>query len=239
MEPQAQPRPIRSFVIRQGRISPAQRQAIDRLYPVYGIPFAPAPLDFAQIFGRSAPTILEIGFGMGQATARIASAHPQINYLGVEVHPPGVGTLLRLIEQQQLHNLRIIQHDAVAVLHAMIPDASLQGVHIFFPDPWHKARHHKRRLIQPEFVALVARKLAPEGYLHCATDWEHYAEHMLEVLGGASSLVNTARDYAPRPDYRPLTKFEQRGLSLGHGIRDLVFRKRTEPAALTEVSRPS
>jgi len=218
-------RPIRSFVLRQGRMSVAQQRAHETLQAVYGIPYAARPLDLAAAFGRDAPKILEIGFGMGDATAAIAGAHPENDYLGIEVHSPGVGSLLNRIRERALTNLRIIQHDAVEVLRDMIPDASLAGVHIFFPDPWHKKRHHKRRLIKPDFVALIARKLAPGGYLHCATDWEDYAIQILEVLSGEPALTNTTDGYAARPDYRPLTKFEQRGLRLGHGVWDIVFNK--------------
>jgi len=222
-------RPIRSFVLRQGRMSVAQQRAHDNLKAVYGIPYAVQALDLAAAFGRDAPKILEIGFGMGDATAIIASAHPENDYLGIEVHGPGVGSLLNQIQERALTNLRIIQHDAVEVLRDMIPDASLAGVHIFFPDPWHKKRHHKRRLIKPDLIALIANKLVPGGYLHCATDWEDYAIQILEVLSGEPTLTNTADGYAPRPAYRPLTKFEQRGIRLGHGVWDIVF-KLNQPA---------
>ena len=222
-------RPIRSFVLRQGRMSVAQQRAHDNLKAVFGIPYAVQPLDLAVAFGRDAPKILEIGFGMGDATAIIASAHPENDYLGIEVHGPGVGSLLNQIQERGLTNLRIIQHDAVEVLHDMIPDAGLAGVHIFFPDPWHKKRHHKRRLIKPELIALVASKLSPGGYVHCATDWEDYAIQILAVLSGEPALTNTADTYAERPAYRPLTKFEQRGLRLGHGVWDIVFRRK-QPA---------
>lgn len=218
-------RPIRSFVLRQGRISPAQQRAVDSMLPQFGIAYRPALLDLAAAFGREAPKILEIGFGMGAATAEIARAHPAQDYLGVEVHTPGVGNLLKLIGEQGLGNVRIIQHDAVEVLRHMIAAGALDGVHIFFPDPWPKKRHHKRRLVQAEFVALLCDKLKPGGYLHFATDWQEYAEWTLEVLRGESRLANSAADYAPRPDYRPLTKFEQRGLNLGHDVWDLIFRR--------------
>jgi tRNA (guanine-N7-)-methyltransferase len=217
---------IRSFVTRAGRLSTAQARAIETLGPAFCIPYAKAPLDYDQAFGRSAPTIFEIGFGMGETTAKIAAGMPEKNFIGVEVHTPGVGSLLKLIGEQGLSNLRLIQHDAVEVITQMIAPASLAGAHIFFPDPWHKARHNKRRLIQPDFIALLASRIAPGGYLHCATDWQEYAEQMLEVLGGEASLRNTAENYAPRPDYRPVTKFENRGLRLGHGVWDLVFRKK-------------
>ncbi len=207
-------------------MSPAQKRAIDELYPQFGVPYRAELLDTASLFGRRAPLIVEIGFGMGGTTADIAAAHPDQDFLGIEVHPPGVGSLLNLIRQQQLANLRIIQHDAVEVLLHMIAPDSLNGIHIFFPDPWHKARHHKRRLIQPEFARLAASRIKPDGYLHCATDWENYAEHMLQVLSDTPGLVNTCEAYAEKPEWRPLTKFENRGLRLGHGIFDLVFRKR-------------
>jgi tRNA (guanine-N7-)-methyltransferase len=175
------------------------------------------------LFGREAPKILEIGFGMGETTARIAASHPERDYLGVEVHSPGVGSLLKLIDEQQLGNVRVVQHDAAEVVEHMIAPGVLAGVHVFFPDPWPKKRHHKRRLIQPPFVRLLATRLAVGGYLHLATDWQEYAQQMLEVLAAEPLLRSTALDYAPRPEYRPLTKFEQRGLKLGHGVWDLVF----------------
>lgn len=206
-------------------MSDAQKRAYEEGLTRWGIPYSPALLDLAAAFGRNAPTILEIGFGMGRTTAEIAEAHPQNNYLGVEVHTPGVGSLLREIQGRGLSNVRIIQHDAVEVLTHMLADGALAGIHIYFPDPWPKKRHHKRRLIQPEFVALLTRKLATGGYLHCATDWEDYAVQMLEVLGAEQKLKNTASAFAPRPQWRPVTKFEQRGLKLGHGVWDLLFEK--------------
>jgi tRNA (guanine-N7-)-methyltransferase len=217
--------PIRSFVLRQGRVSNAQRRAVDTLLSVHGIAYAPGALAFEQVFGRRAPTILEIGFGMGETTAQIAQAHPENNHLAVEVHTPGVGSLLKLIAEGGLSNLRLIQHDAVEVLEHMIAPASLAGAHIFFPDPWPKKRHHKRRLIQPAFVALLASRLAPGAYVHAATDWQEYAEQILAVFAAEPALANTAPGFAPRPDYRPLTKFESRGLKLGHGVWDVIFRK--------------
>ena len=225
-------RRIRSFVTRAGRVSVAQQRALDTLMPRFGIGFQAEPLDFDAAFGRPAashPTVLEIGFGMGETTAVLAAARPDVNFIGVEVHTPGVGALLKTIGEMGLTNLRIIQHDAVEVLERMIPSGSLAGVHVYFPDPWHKARHHKRRLIQPPLVALLAARLAPGGYLHTATDWENYAEQMLAVLAAEPTLVNTAADYAGRVNplvERPATKFEQRGLRLGHGVWDLIFRKR-------------
>jgi tRNA (guanine-N7-)-methyltransferase len=219
---------IRSFVLRQGRVSNAQQRALDELKPRFGIPYSVQQLDLDAVFGRSAPKILEIGFGMGETTATIAAAHPENDYLALEVHSPGVGSLLKQIGEQSLSNIRIIQHDAVEVLRDMLPDAALDGVHIFFPDPWHKARHNKRRLIQSPFIAALVHKLKPGGYVHAATDWQDYAEQMLAVFSAEPRLQNTAPDYAPRPDYRPLTKFEQRGLRLGHGVWDLVFRRKED-----------
>ncbi|MFH0934802.1 MAG: tRNA (guanosine(46)-N7)-methyltransferase TrmB [Pseudomonadota bacterium] len=219
-------RHIRSFVLRAGRVSVAQQRAIDTWLPRYGIPYVARQLDLDQAFGRKAPKVFEIGFGMGDSTAIIAAAHPENDYLALEVHTPGVGNLLKLIDSENLKNIRIMQHDAVEVLRDMIADCTLDGVHIFFPDPWHKARHNKRRLIQAPFIAKLVQKLKPGGYIHVATDWQDYAEQVLRVLSEEPLLENTAADYAPRPDYRPLTKFEQRGLRLGHGVWDLVFRRR-------------
>ncbi|MEK6591907.1 MAG: tRNA (guanosine(46)-N7)-methyltransferase TrmB [Pseudomonadota bacterium] len=218
--------PIRSYVLRQGRVSNAQQRAYDTLLPQYGIPYAPQGIDLHGVFGRHAPIILEIGFGMGETTATIAAAHPENDYLGIEVHTPGVGSLLKQIDERALANVRIVQHDAVEVLQHMIPPSTLDAVHIFFPDPWPKKRHHKRRLIQPAFVALAASRLKPTGHIHAATDWQEYAEQMLTVLSAEPALENTAASYAERPAYRPQTKFETRGLKLGHGVWDIVFRKR-------------
>ena len=219
-------RAVRSFVLRAGRMGSGQVRALQELGPRFVLPWQEAALDFAAQFGRQAPVVLEIGFGMGDATAEIAQRLPGVDFLGVEVHTPGVGALLRQIGERGLGNIRIVQHDAVEVLRAMVPRASLAGIHVFFPDPWHKKRHHKRRLIQPGFVAELAHHLAPGGYLHCATDWEPYAQQMLEVLTAESLLANSAAGYAPRPEHRPLTKFEARGLKLGHGVWDVVFRRR-------------
>ena len=218
-------RSIRSYVLRQGRMTAAQARAQRELLPVYGIPFAPQPLDLEAAFGRRAPKILEIGFGMGETTAAIAAAHPEYDYLGIEVHTPGVGSLLNRIDALGLANVRVIQHDAVEVLERMLPPDSLDGVHIFFPDPWPKKRHHKRRLIQSAFVTLLASRMKPGAYLHVATDWQDYAEHILAVLSAAPQLANTAAGFAQRPEYRPLTKCEGRGLALGHRVWDIVFRK--------------
>lgn len=219
-------RRIKSFVTRAGRLSTAQERALNELGPQFMIDYTKAPLDTAATFGRAAPVVLEIGFGMGQTTAHIARHMPEKDFIGVEVHTPGVGSLLKLIGEEGLANLRVIQHDAVEVLNNMIPAGTLAGVHVFFPDPWHKARHNKRRLIQPPFVKLLVDRLQPGGYLHLATDWEDYAVQMLEVLSAEEGLQNTAEGYAPQPAYRPLTKFENRGLKLGHGVWDLVFTKK-------------
>lgn len=219
-------RPIRSFVLRQGRVSNAQQRYFDEGMPLYGIPYAVAPLDFAVAFGREAPTFLEIGCGMGETTAIIAAAHPENNYIGIEVHAPGVGSLLKEIATRELTNLRVVRHDAVEVVRDMIPENSLAGIHIYFPDPWPKKRQQKRRLIQPPFVTLLASRLAPGGYLHCATDWEEYAQQMLDVLSGEPLLQNTAAGFATQPAWRPQTKFEARGLRLGHGVWDVLFTRR-------------
>lgn len=225
MPKQPQRHTIRSFVLRAGRMGSGQQKALDELGPRFVLPYASTKLDLTTAFQRSADKILEIGFGMGGATAEIAANHPENDYLGLEVHTPGVGALLKQIGERNLNNLRIIQHDAVEVLQHMINDGSLDGIHIYFPDPWHKTKHQKRRLIQPAFVELLTKKLKLGGYLHLATDWENYAQQMLEVLSADKQLINTAVDYANRPAFRPLTKFEQRGLRLGHGVWDLVFRR--------------
>ena len=222
----AERRSIRSYVLRQGRVTEAQARAVERLMPTYGIAFSPAPLDLDTVFGRPAPKILEIGFGMGETTATIAQAHPDTDYLGIEVHLPGVGALLRRVESLGLTNVRVIRHDAVDVLGKMIAPASLDGVHVFFPDPWPKKRHHKRRLLQPAFVHLLATRMKPGAYLHAATDWEDYAIQMLDALTAEPLLTNTATGFAPRPESRPPTRFETRGARLGHGVWDLVFRRR-------------
>jgi tRNA (guanine-N7-)-methyltransferase len=218
-------RRLKSFVRRAGRTTDGQARAFAELGPIFLLPYRAEPLDLEAAFGRAAPTVLEIGFGMGEATAHIAALKPEINFLCCEVHEPGVGALLKRIGEQQLSNIRICAHDAVEVLDHMLLPGVLAGVHVFFPDPWHKKRHNKRRLIQPPLVRKLADRLAPGGYLHCATDWQPYAEQMLEVLSQEPLLRNTAAAYAPKPDYRPLTKFENRGLKLGHGVWDLVFER--------------
>jgi tRNA (guanine-N7-)-methyltransferase len=220
-------RPIRSFVRREGRLTDAQQRALNELWPRYGVPPGETPIDFGALFGRDAPVHLEIGFGNGEALAAMADAHPENDYLGIEVHRPGVGALLRRLASDGIANVRVISADAREVLEQRIPDSSLSAVYLFFPDPWHKKRHHKRRLVQTEFVELLRRKLKPGGLLHFATDWEDYARHMLAVLSNAEGFQNTAGQgqFAPRPETRTLTKFERRGRKLGHGVWDLVFRR--------------
>jgi tRNA (guanine-N7-)-methyltransferase len=217
--------PIRSYVLRQGRFSRGQQRAYAELLPRFGIPYSPGEIDFPAVFGRRAPVVAEVGFGMGETTARIAAGNPATDYLAIEVHAPGVGSLLRQLGEAGLENVRIVQHDAVEVLRDMVPAGSLAAIHVFFPDPWPKKRHHKRRLIQPAFTSLAASRLAPGGTLHVATDWQEYAEHVLAVLSSTEGLVNTAQGFAPRPVTRPETKFERRGVKLGHGVWDIVFRK--------------
>lgn len=216
---------IRSFVHRRAHITPGQQEALNTLMQRWAIPYQPELLNFEEVFERQAPTILEIGFGMGETTEKIAIARHAENFLGVEVFNAGVGAMLKRIEQSDLKNVRIIQHDAVDVVNHMIPLESLDGIHIYFPDPWPKKRHHKRRLIQGPFVHLLAHRLKKGGYIHCATDWENYAEQMLEVLSAEPLLQNTSNGFAPKPDYRPQTKFETRGFRLGHSSWDVVFKK--------------
>jgi len=218
-------RPVRSYVLRAGRMGPGQARALTELGPRFLLPYRADAVDLDALFGRSGPKILEIGFGMGEATAQIAAENPHIDFLGIEVYTPGVGALLKRIGELNLGNVRIVQHDALAVIQHMLQEASLDGAHIFFPDPWPKKRHHKRRLIQPAFVKLLTSRLKPGGYVHLATDWEDYARQMLAMLSAEPGLENTAEGFAPRPPYRPLTKFEQRGLRLGHGVWDLLFRR--------------
>ncbi len=220
------PKTIKSFVKRAGRTTTGQAKAFELYGARFVLPYTEQALDRVAVFGAAAanhPLILEIGFGMGDATTHIADLMREKNFLGCEVHEPGVGALLKQIGERGLTNIRILQHDAVEVLDHMLPEQSLDGVHVFFPDPWHKTKHHKRRLLQAPLVAKLAARLKPGGYLHCATDWEPYAQQMLQVLGAEPLLKNTAEGYAPKPDYRPLTKFEKRGLRLGHGVWDLVF----------------
>lgn len=225
-------RTIRSFVIRGGRQTVAQQRAMDELWPRYGVEFSATPLDLDQTFGRQAPRMLEIGFGAGEALLTFAQAHPELDCIGVEVHKPGVGHLLLGAESAGLTNLRIICHDAVEVLQQQLAPGSIQLIHIFFPDPWPKKRHHKRRLIQPEFVELLARVLAVGGTLRLATDWEHYAMHMREVIDASPSFVNEAPEtgFVARSEERPLTRFERRGHRLGHGVWDLSYRRLATPS---------
>jgi len=220
-------RRIRSFVRREGRLTKGQQRALETLFPRFGVAFTPQLLDLDALFGRSASRVMEIGFGNGGALAQMAEQHPENDYFGIEVHRPGVGNLLLQIEQHHLSNIRVSQHDAVEMLEQQIPDASLDEVFLFFPDPWHKKKHHKRRIVQPAFVQLLRSKLKPGGIFHMATDWQDYAEHMLEIMNTAPGFENLAGNgrFCERPDYRPLTKFEQRGRKLGHGVWDLVFRK--------------
>ena len=220
--------PIRSYVLRQGRFSPGQQRAYAELLPRFGIAYAAHPIDLAHAFGRRAPVVAEIGFGMGETTARIAAENPGNDYLAIEVHSPGVGSLLKRLGEAGLENVRIVQHDAVEVLRDMVPAGSLAAMHVFFPDPWPKKRHHKRRLMQPAFADLAVSRLSPGGLLHVATDWQEYAEHVLAVLSATKGLRNTADGFAPRPASRPETKFERRGLDLGHGVWDIVFTKEGE-----------
>ena len=218
--------PIRSFVPHRSHMGPQRRAAMARLGPRYALPFQDAPIDPSVVFGNHHPVVLEIGCGMGETTAAIAAANPAVNYLGIEVYEAGVGALLARIDAGGLANLRVIQHDAVPVLERMIRPQSLAAIHVFFPDPWPKKRHHKRRLIQPPFVALAASRLAPGGLLHCATDWPEYADQMLEVLSANPLLTNSVQGFAQRPAERPVTKFERRGLALGHPVHDLIFERR-------------
>ncbi len=239
---------IRSFSGRRGHFTAGQRLAYETLRDRWCLPRQHAPVDPHAVFGRQAPLVVEIGFGMGETTARIAAGAPERDFLGVEVYPAGVGSLLARIEAAGLRNLRIVQHDAVEVVRDMIAPGALAGVHVYFPDPWPKKRHHKRRLIQPPFVSLLASRLAPGGYLHCATDWEDYAVQMLEVLSREPLLDNDAgattvgasaplcRGFSPRPAWRPQTKFEARGLRLGHGVWDLLFLRRPSGAPLSSPS---
>ena len=220
-------RRIRSFVLREGRMTKGQQQALDELFPRFGVSLSQGLLNFDVLFGRLAPRILEIGFGNGASLAKMAAQHPQNDYFGIEVHRPGVGNLLLQIKAQELTNIRVSHDDAIEVLQQQIPDQALDAVYLFFPDPWHKRKHHKRRIVQSDFVQLIRRKLKSGGIFHMATDWQHYAEHMMKVMSAAEGFENTVgvEHYAPRPEYRPLTKFEQRGQKLGHGVWDLIFRR--------------
>jgi tRNA (guanine-N7-)-methyltransferase len=223
-------RPIRSFVLREGRLTTAQQRAFGRLWPRFGVDWRrEEQLDPAALFGNDRPAYLEIGFGSGDTLAELAQASPECNYLGVEVHRPGVGHLLLELERRGLENVRVLRQDALELLEHGLPPASLAGVYLFFPDPWPKKRHHKRRIVQPAFIARLARVIRPGGLLHAATDWEPYAEHMLQVLDAADGLFGNSAGpgrFAPRPANRPLTRFERRGQRLGHGVYDLIYRRR-------------
>jgi len=225
IEKEPHPR-IRSFALRQGRATVGQQKAIDNMWDDYCLDPA-KNYDYAALFARNAPIILEIGFGNGSSLAAMAEANPELNYIGLEVHRPGVAHLMLLLKEKQLSNVKIYHYDAIEILEQKIADNSLAGVHLFFPDPWHKRRHHKRRIVRPSFVDLLNKKLMKNGYFHAATDWEHYAKEMLKTLGASKQLCNTASDneFCERPEYRPLTKFENRGLRLGHGVWDLIFKK--------------
>lgn len=222
------PRPIRSYVLRQGRLTKGQQRAFERSWSRLGIEYAPTVLDLQALFGNAAPVYLEIGFGNGESLATMARDNPHNNYIGIEVHTPGVGHLLMRLEEYGCDNVRVCRHDAIEVLSNMIPEGGLSGVYLFFPDPWHKKRHHKRRILNREFLELLARRIRPGGFLHAATDWEDYATHMLATLRASPAFRNTSEsdDFVPRPDYRPLTRFEQRGIRLGHGVWDLIFERR-------------
>lgn len=225
------PRTIKSYVVRSGRMTPGQEKAYQENWSQYGVEADGWMLDFQQLYGRNAPVILEIGFGMGDSLFEMAVNNPHNNYLGIEVHKPGVGRLLGNIKKQALTNLKVMKSDAVEVLSKQIPDESLSAVYLFFPDPWHKTRHHKRRIVQDDFIQLVRQKLQPGGQFHMATDWQNYAEYMLEHMQRAEGFENASTDgtYIPRPDYRPITKFERRGERLGHGVWDILFTKTAAP----------
>ncbi|MEE2001731.1 tRNA (guanosine(46)-N7)-methyltransferase TrmB [Alkalimonas sp. MEB108] len=220
-------RKIRSFVLREGRLTKAQKLALEQHWPTLGVDYQPAPLDLTALFGREADTVLEIGFGMGKSLVQMAAAAPEKNFIGIEVHRPGVGACLADAATAGISNLRVFQHDAVDVLAQMIPDNSLATIQLFFPDPWPKKKHHKRRIVQPDFVQQLRQKLAIGGVFHMATDWQHYAEHMLEVMQAAEGFSNLSAngDYVERPAHRPITKFELRGKKLGHGVWDLMFKR--------------
>ncbi|MGH1438909.1 MAG: tRNA (guanosine(46)-N7)-methyltransferase TrmB [Cellvibrionaceae bacterium] len=227
MKPEFKHKPIRSYVIRGGRITESQKKAFDSAWPDYGLSLFDGRLDYKGVFQRDAPVVLEVGFGMGDSLLSMAEAKPDADFIGIEVHPPGVGRLINNAAKAELVNLRVYMADAVDVLEDCIPDGSLDRFQLYFPDPWHKKKHNKRRIVQPEFIQLLRQKLAIGGVCHFATDWEPYAEHMMEVMSAAEGFKNQAPDYcfSPRPEYRPLTKFENRGQKLGHGVWDLLFER--------------
>ena len=221
-------RKIRSFVLRTGRLTGSQKVALEDLWPKFGIDSSESILDYTELFGNSAPVTLEIGYGMGSSLAEMALADPKRNFLGIEVHLPGIGNLLKLIQQDHIQNLRLLDDDAVQVLEKRITDESLERVHLYFPDPWPKKKHHKRRIVQPDFLKLLAKKLKPDGTFHMATDWQEYAEHMAEVMEASDDFMtinDSGSPYIDRPDFRPITKFENRGLRLGHGVWDLIYKR--------------
>lgn len=220
-------RRIRSFVLREGRLTKGQQRSLDLFWPTMGLEYQATPYDMTAVFGREADLVLEIGFGMGKSLVQMAKAAPEKDFIGIEVHKPGVGACLGEAETEGVKNLRVFEHDAIEILNDSIADNSLSTVQLFFPDPWHKKRHHKRRIVQAEFAQLLRRKLKIGGVFHMATDWENYAEHMLEVMKAAEGYSNLSEtgDYVPRPEHRPLTKFENRGVNLGHGVWDLMFKK--------------
>jgi len=227
MTDQTQRKPLRSFVLRQGRLTSGQKIALESQWPIVGIEYSESEIDLSTTFNRHAPTTLEIGFGNGDSLAQMAKESPERNFFGIEVHRPGVGHLLHLVGEYELSNVRVMHHDAVEIINNMIPNGSLDRIQIYFPDPWHKTRHNKRRIVQPEFVALLATKLQQGGVLHLATDWQHYAQQMLRVMTAAPDYKNQTAGggYAERPEYRPMTKFEKRGIKLGHGVWDLLFER--------------
>lgn len=225
IKPEFKPKAIRSYVIRAGRITAGQKKAFDNWWPIYGVSLHDGSLDPAAVFGREAPLVLEIGFGMGDSLLQMASQEPDKNFIGIEVHPPGVGRLINSAGKDGIANLRVYMADAMDVLEDCIPDNSIDRLQLYFPDPWHKKKHHKRRILQPAFVQKLRGKIRLGGVFHLATDWQNYAEHMLEVMSAAEGFTNTGEGYVPRPDYRPITKFEKRGERLGHGVWDLVFKR--------------
>lgn len=219
-------RTIKSFILRQGRLTHGQQRALDEQWPVFGIDYEAQPLDLATLFGNDNPVVLEIGFGNGESLLQMAAENPEQNFIGIEVHRPGVGHLLHLIQEQGIQNLRVMNHDAIDILQNQIPEHSLSRIQLYFPDPWHKKKHNKRRIVQPAFLDTLASLLKEDGQIHFATDWEHYAEHMMATLEAHAKFINTHKkqQFSPKPDYRPITKFERRGQRLGHGVWDLIFK---------------
>jgi len=227
IRPEYRKKSIRSYVVRAGRMTDGQRNAFDTSWPTYGLKLEDGAIDTDAVFGRTGPKVLEIGFGMGDSLLQMAAAEPETDFIGIEVHPPGVGTLMNTAKAEGISNLRVYLADANDVLEECFASQSIDRLQLYFPDPWHKKKHNKRRIVQPQFVQLVREKLRPDGVLHMATDWEHYAEQMLETLDAAEGFENIAGigQYSSRPDYRPMTKFEKRGERLGHGVWDLIYKK--------------